>query len=59
MTYKIGEIYKEDIKNYENLIPEYSWAEVKSKGDKEKCWIVMHEREVYYVTKFVEEHPGG
>ena len=55
MTYKIGEIYEKNA----SLIPEYSWEEVKSKSNRETCWIVMHDAEVYDVTKFIEEHPGG
>ncbi len=36
----------------------YSLAEVAMHNDAESCWVVV-EGEVYDVTEFLEEHPGG
>jgi len=36
----------------------YSFKDVESHKDKKSCWIVINDQ-VYDVTKFLEEHPGG
>ncbi|XP_021968211.1 cytochrome b5 [Folsomia candida] len=36
----------------------YSLKEVEAHKDKKSCWIVIADN-VYDVTKFLEEHPGG
>jgi cytochrome b involved in lipid metabolism len=36
----------------------YSLKEVEGHRDKKSCWIVISDN-VYDVTKFLEEHPGG
>jgi len=36
----------------------YSLKEVEGHKDKKSCWIVISDN-VYDVTKFLEEHPGG
>jgi len=36
----------------------YSLKEVEAHKDKKSCWIVISDN-VYDVTKFLEEHPGG
>jgi len=39
-------------------VKKFSLDEISKKNGKEGCWIVIHEN-VYDVTKFMEEHPGG
>jgi len=36
----------------------YALKEVESHNTKKSCWIVIHDN-IYDVTKFLEEHPGG
>ncbi|ESO11040.1 hypothetical protein HELRODRAFT_185302 [Helobdella robusta] len=36
----------------------YKLADVKSHNNSKSCWIIIH-NDVYDVTPFLEEHPGG
>ncbi|OQR74061.1 cytochrome b5 isoform 1 [Tropilaelaps mercedesae] len=40
------------------MIRKYSLEEVAEHKAKSSCWLVIHEN-VYDVTKFMDEHPGG
>ncbi|XP_022663253.1 cytochrome b5-like [Varroa jacobsoni] len=40
------------------MTTKYSLEEVRKHNGKSSCWLVIHEN-VYDVTKFMEEHPGG
>jgi cytochrome b involved in lipid metabolism len=43
-------------------MPEFTLADVKKHSTAEDCWIVVGkpgEKQVYDVTKFLDEHPGG
>jgi cytochrome b involved in lipid metabolism len=37
---------------------QYSYAEVKKHNNNKSCWIIIH-NEIFDVTKFLNEHPGG
>jgi len=39
-------------------LKQYSLAEVKKHNDNHSCWLVIH-NEVFDVTEFLNEHPGG
>lgn len=41
-----------------DTIQEYTMEEVKAHNTKDSCWLVM-EGNVYDVTKFLDDHPGG
>jgi len=45
-------------RNAADMLKQYSLAEVKKHNDNHSCWLVIH-NEVYDVTKFLNEHPGG
>ena len=41
------------------MIPEYSWEEVKGHNSYQSCWLVMNQSEVFDVSNFISDHPGG
>ena len=70
LGYKIGELFlsnsAEDYsqrvdleRGADQLIPEYSLEEVEIHNSLSECWIVMHQYEVFDVTRFINDHPGG
>jgi cytochrome b involved in lipid metabolism len=40
------------------MTTQYSYAEVKKHNNNKSCWIIIH-NEIFDVTKFLNEHPGG
>ncbi|KAL6939179.1 fatty acid alpha-hydroxylase [Hanseniaspora osmophila] len=40
-------------------LPLFSQAELDKHSTKDKCWVTLHNRKIYDVTKFLAEHPGG
>lgn len=40
------------------MVQTYSLEEVKKHNDNSSCWLVIHNN-IYDVTKFLNEHPGG
>ncbi|KAL5467686.1 hypothetical protein EMCRGX_G031949 [Ephydatia muelleri] len=39
-------------------LPAYTWEQIKEHNHSKSLWVVVHDN-VYDVTKFLEEHPGG
>ncbi len=43
----------------DQLIPEFTLEEVELHNSMSECWIVMHQYEVFEVSRFINDHPGG
>ena len=41
------------------MIPEYTFEEVELHNSMSECWIVMQGHEVFDVSRFINDHPGG